>query len=139
MSWSPRKMGDSRAQREAKVKRTFGPIYELAGQIRGDAVDSIRGEPVLKAWGQYMSAAHTLEGFGRCFERIAPEEDLSAFAKVSKKLHVGMPIELAEVDSLILALRRCEAIYRVTPLKDLQAAIRTQMIADELEELGMVG
>lgn len=139
MSRSPRIMGDTRREREAKVRRTFGPLYELAGQLRADAVDAIKGEPVLMAWGQYMSAAHTLEGFGRCFERIAPGIDFDVFAKLSKRLKNGVPIEREDVDSLILSLRKAEGVYRVTPLKDLTSAINTQMIADELEELAEKG
>ena len=138
MARSPRIMGDSRKQREAKVRKTFGPLYDLASQLRADAVDSIRGEPVLLAWGQYMSAAHTLDGFGRCFERIAPDVDFSIFKTISKRIGNGVPITMAEVELLILTLWNAEAVYRVTPLKDLKAAINTQMIVDEFEEAGIL-
>ena len=138
MARSVRIMGDSRKEREGKIRRTFGPLYELAEQLRADAVDSIRGEPVLLAWGQYMSAAHTLDGFGRCFERIAPDMDFSIFKTVSKRIGNGVPITMGEVELLILCLRNAEAVYRITQLKDLKAAINTQMIIDELEEKGIL-
>lgn len=128
-------MGDSRREREAKVQRTFQPLYRLAGDILQDSVDAIKGEPVLIAWGQYMSAAHTLTGFGSCFARIAPQADLSIFDKLAAKLHHGAPVTKAEADALIIALRKCEAIYRCTPLKDLRAAILTEQIAIELDAL----
>lgn len=137
MSWSPRKMGDSRREREAKVKRTFGPIYHLAGEILDNAVSAIKGQPVIEAWGHWMDAGDTLESFGDCFRRVAPAADLGIFATIGKRLRAGTPITKAEADALVIALRKCEAIYRCTPLDDLRAAINTEMIAIELDALGV--
>lgn len=136
MSWSPRKMGDSRKEREAKVRRTFGPLYQLVKDLRQGEIDAIKGEPVLIAWGEYMSIAHTLTGFAGCFRRIAPEADLSIFDRIAARLHHGTPLTESDVDMLELALRQVEAIYRTTPLAKLKQAIMTEQIQIELDALG---
>lgn len=135
MSWSPRKMGDTRREREAKVHRTFGPLYALTSEILDNAVSAIKGQPVIHAWGHWMDAGDTLQSFGGCFERIAPAADLRIFQTIGKRLKAGAPITKAEADALVMTLRKCEAIYRCTPLKDLQAAILTEQIAIELDAL----
>lgn len=130
-------MGDSRLEREAKVRRTFDPLYRLAGEILDNAVSAIKGRPVVEAWGYWMDAGDTLQSFGDCFARIAPLADLRIFDTVGKRLKAGTPITKAEADALIIALRKCEAIYRCTPLNELKAAINTEMIAIEIEALGL--
>ncbi len=137
MSWSPRKMGDTRRERDAKVWRTFGPLYKLVRDLREGDVDAIKGEPVLVAWGEYMSIAHTLTGFSGCFKRIAPEADLSIFDKLAKRLHNGAPITEDDVNQLEQALQLIEKIYRATPLSQLKQAILTEQIAIELDAAGI--
>lgn len=134
--WIVKRMGDTRRQREAKVARTFGPLYHLVADLRADAVDSIRGEPVIVAWGHYMSAANTLTGFAGCFARIDKSADLTICARLANKLHYSTPITEAEVDALESSLRQLEAIYRRTPMSALVEAIRTEQIAIELDEMG---
>lgn len=135
MAWSKKKYGDTRREREAKVNRTFGPMYHLTNEILDNAVSAIKGRPVLLAWGHWMDAGDTLMSFGGCFARIAPEADVRIFDTIGKRLKAGTPITKAEADALIIGLRKCEAIYRCTPLKDLQAAILTEQIAIELDAL----
>lgn len=131
-------MGDTRRERDAKVHRTFGPLYHLAGEILDNAVSAIKGQPVIHAWGHWMDAGDTLQSFRGCFARIAPQADLRIFDTIGKRLKAGTPITKAEADALIIALRKCEAIYRCTPLADLKAAINTEMIAIELDTLGLI-
>ena len=138
MARSPRIMGDTRREREGKVYRTFTPMYALSSEILDNAVSAIKGQPVLYAWGHWMDAGDTLISFGDTFRRIAPDSrHLDVFATVGKKLKHGTPITKAEADALIVGLRKCEAIYRCTPVSVLRAAINTEMIAIELDELGL--
>jgi hypothetical protein len=134
MTWNIKRMGDTRREREGKVLRTFGPLYKLANDMRADAVDAVKGRPVLPAWGVYMDAADTLEAWADCFERLKTDT-LPAIRAIAKRLRHSVPVERHEVDNLILELRRCEAVYRVTPLDNLRSAINTQMIAFEFERL----
>jgi hypothetical protein len=136
MSWSPRLMGDTRRTREAKTRNTFVPLYTLAGEILDNAVSAIRGRPVVQAWGHWMDAGDTLMSFGDCFKRLAPDSrHLDIFDTVGKRLKAGTPITKAEADALVIALRKCESVYRCTPLKDLQEAILTEQIAIELDAM----
>ena len=137
MGWVPRLMGDTRREREGKIRRTFGPLYALSSEILDNAVSAIKGQPVSHAWGHWMDAGDTLISFGDTFRRIAPESrHLDVFATVGKRLKAGVPITKAEADALVVGLRKCEAIYRCTPLVELRAAINTEMIAIEFEAMG---
>lgn len=139
MAWSPRKMGDSRREREAKVQRTFGPLYSLSGEILDNAVSAIKGQPVIHAWGHWMDASDTLISFAGCFRRIAPTaQHIDVIDTVAKRLKHGTPITKSEADGLVMALRKCEAIYRCTPLSVLREAIMTEQIAIELDALGLM-
>ncbi len=135
MSWIIKRMGDTRREREGKVRRTFGPLYQLAESIRADAVDAVQGYPVLRAWGEYMNAGHTLSAFGGTMARVAPDLDLSIFDKVAVKLNAGTPITEDEAYRLFCAVRMCESVYRVTPLQKLRSALLTEQLAIELDEI----
>ena len=134
MARSVKKYGDTRRQRQAKYETSFAPIRELIRQMKADAVDAVRGEPVLHAWGHRMSAAETLSAFGRCFQRLT-DADLSIIQRVAKKLEVGVPITRGEVDLMESRIDLCAVIYQAATLDTLRSAIRTEEIAFAFEEL----
>ena len=135
MSWSVKKMGDTRREREAKVSRTFGPLYALVAQLETGEVDAVRGHPVIEAWGEYMRVDQVLAEVRRCFDRIAPHADWRAFDAVGKRLGNGVPITEDDVETLRNTIKQAEAVYRTTPLDYLKAMIRTELIAIELDAI----
>lgn len=135
MAWSRKVMGDSRRQREAKVERTFKPLYRLVEQLRTGEVDAVRGHPVLEAWGEFMRVDQTLAEVRRCFDRLAPHADWSAFDAVGKRLGAGVPITEDDVETLHNTIQQAEAVYRTAPLDYLRSMIRTEQIAIELDAM----
>ena len=134
--WLVKRMGDTRRQRESKIFRTFGPLFQLCKDMREGYVDAIHGECVVKAWGEYMPLAETLIEVANCLERITPEADFEAMRKVGRRIHHGMPLTVEDVDALESCLKRGVEAYRYAPLSVIRSAINTELIAIELAAIG---
>ena len=128
-------MGDTRRQREAKVERTFSPLYALVEQLRTGEVDAVRGYPVLECWGEFMRADQVLNEVRRCFDRISPHADWAAFDAVGRRLGNGTPITDDDVETLFNTIKMAESVYRSTSLDFLRSMIRTEQIAIELDAM----
>lgn len=139
MAWSVKRMGDTRREREAKVRRTFGPLRKMVADLRADQIDAIKGVPVLHAWDEWMDIGDALDGWHGCFSRIMPGENLDVFLRVGKRLKYGTPLTMDDVNALEEALDKCERKYRETPMPELKSAISTAQIAWELELRGKLG
>ncbi len=131
-----RKLGDTKRQREAKVARTFGPIYKFIRDMREDSVDCVQGYPMIWAWGEHMLAGHALIGFVGCVARLSPTLSVKPITSVAAKLDAGVPITLEEVAAMEVAVRAAEQVYRNLPIRTIKDAILTEQIAIELSQMG---
>lgn len=130
-------MGDTRRERDGKVRSIFGPIRRMIADLKQGEVDSIRGYPIIRAWGENMDLSDSLRGMAECFTRIAPGFDAEAFELVAKRLENGVFLEVCDVERLEAALNNAEAVYRVTPLEKVKSATVSAMIARQVKEMGI--
>lgn len=135
---SRKHMGDTKRERLGKAYRTFKPLRELSKQIKDDAVDSIKGVPILFAWGEHMAAADALHEIAMLFGRMDKEMDVEPINTLAKRLKHSVPLDMDTVKRFDQAIDNCEALYLTLPVKQIKEAILTEQIAIEMSAMGVV-
>lgn len=130
-------MGDTRREREAKAFRTFQPLRDLYEQIKADSVDSVKGQPVITWTGEIMNAGDALANVARVFSRMDASMDVIPLVKMAVRLDRSVPIDDDLLANFKSALDHCEAIYKQLPLSQIKAALLTEQIAIEVEDMGL--
>lgn len=124
--------------------RTFAPVYDLLRDLARGEANAVHGRVVLLDWEQeYCEAATALDGWVCCWERICDGEDLaidlSPIAQLQRFLSIGVLLTPELIERAKVSTDACYAAYRRIPRERLQSYSRTELIAIELDTLGLRG
>lgn len=122
--------------------RTFAPVYDLLRDLARGEANAVHGRVVLLDWEQeYCEAATALDGWVSCWERISDGEgldiDLAPLAQLQRYLSSGVLLTPELIDRAKISTDACYAAYRRIPRECLQSYSRTELIAIELDTLGL--
>ncbi len=122
-----------------KIKSWLIPIRRCLAELKGGEVDSIKGYAVTRLDEQdtYGRTDHCLAGFRALIERLCPAIDALALERIEKKLAHGVPLCVAEIDQALSLLHRCEDALIKHSVDEVKAAVLTEQIVIELDELRM--
>ena len=130
-------MSDTRRKREGKAYKTFRPLWELYEQIAQNAVDSVKGQPVITWTGEVMNAGDALANIARVFSRIDSSMDVIPIVKMAVRLDKSVPLDDDLLNNFKTALKHCESVFKQLPLSQIKAALLTEQIAIEVEDMGL--
>lgn len=132
--------GRNKPPTRAQARAWLAPIRKAFVEMLSGEVDSYRGYPITRihhADNDFARIDHAANGFTALIERLMPDFDLAPIRRISKKLEAGMLLEAREVDDALALLKRCEDRLIKFRRSDLVSAAKTEMIAIELEQLGI--
>lgn len=120
----------------------FAPVYDLLRDLRSGEANAAQGRIVLRDWeGDYCEAAAALEGLVGCWQRIIEGErlalDLAPLEQLQRFLAAGTMLTEALVDRVTALTDACLAVYKRIPYERLREYSRTEMVAIELDRLGL--
>lgn len=122
-----------------QMRSWLEPMRSCFAQIRSDNVDSIRGYAVtrLDHNDEYARIDHCIAGFRALIARLCPQIDVTALEKIEKKLAQGVPLTIAEIDSALSLIRKCEDALVKRTVQEVKDAVITEQVCIELDELGL--
>ena len=122
-----------------QMKSWLAPMRDCFAQIRADNVDSIRGYAVtrLDHKDEYARIDFCINGFVALIDRLCPDIDTSLLHKISKALANGVPLTIAEIDSALSLLHRCENRLIKRTVAEVKSAVLTEQVCIEIDELGL--
>lgn len=132
--------GKQKPPTRKQAKAWLAPIRKAFNEMLSGEVDSYRGYAITRihhADNDFARVDHAINGFVALIERLAPDFDISPIKRVSKKLENGILLEPAEVHECLALLARCEDKLIKFRRADLTDAANTEMVAIELERLGL--
>jgi len=116
------------------------PMRKAFREIKTGYVDSHRGYAVTRihhADNDVARVDHCINGFVGMLSRIAPEFDVSALTKVSKKLEAGVLLTVAEIDACFATLNAAEDRLMCFTRAQLKDAATTEMIHIDFQRMGL--
>ena len=125
-----------------QVHRTFAPIYELLRELRNGEAQTVQGRLVMRDWGSdLIEVAPALDGWVCCSQRIVEGEslkiDLRPLQRLQRHIANGVMLTLEMIDAAESVTEACERAYTQIPRERLIDYSRTEMIAIELDSLGL--
>lgn len=116
----------------------LAPIRNALAQIRSGTVDAIRGYPVtrLHTGDDYARIDWCINGFVALIDRVMPGAHTAPMRLLAKKLELGTPLHLADVDACTGLLHQVENTLIKTPRQTLIDAALIEQINIELERIG---
>lgn len=132
--------GRNKPLTRAQARAWLAPIRKAFVEMLSGEVDSYRGYAITRihhADNDFARIDHAANGFTALIERLMPDFYLAPIRRISKKLEAGMLLEAREVDDALALLKRCEDRLIKFRRSDLVSAAKTEMIAIELEQLGI--
>lgn len=134
------KAGREKPPTRAQAQAWLAPIRKAMAELRQGEIDAYKGYAITRIhWADedFARVDHAINGFTALISRLMPDFDLSPMRKVSKKLDAGILLELAEVDACIALLKIVEEKLITFPRRVLVDAANIEMIAIEMELLGL--
>lgn len=134
------KAGSNKPPTRAQAKAWLAPIRKAFVEMLSGEVDSHRGYAITRihhADNDFARIDHAANGFIALIERLMPDFDVSPIKRLSKKLEAGILLEAREVHDALALLKRCEDRLITFKRRDLTEAANTEMIAIELERMGL--
>ena len=132
--------GKQKPPTRKQARAWLEPIRRAFAEMRSGYVDSHRGYAITRIhWADedFARIDHAINGFTALMKRLMPELDIGAMDKVSRKLEAGVLLTLEELDACSALLNRAEDLLLKFRRCDLVDAANTEMIAIEVERLGM--
>ena len=122
-----------------KIRSWLAPIRACFAQMRSGEVDSIRGYAVtrLDQKDEYARIDFCINGFSALIDRLCPDVDTAPLHRISKALANGVPLTIAEIDSALSLLHRCENRLIKRTVADVKSAVLTEQVCIEINELGL--
>lgn len=133
--------GKAKPPTRRQAQAWLAPIKSALAELRTGEVDSYRGYAItqIKRFDEdFARMDHAINGFTALISSVAPDIDISAMTKLSKKLSTGVMLEMADLDSCQLLLKVVENRLIKIPRKTLKDAANTEMIRIELELAGLI-
>lgn len=118
----------------------LAPIRAALAELRTGEVDSLRGYAVTRIhWtdNDFARIDHAMNGFTALIQRVMPDVDIAPATRLSKRLETGVLLTLEDLDSASALLNRVEDRLTTIPRATLIDAANTEMIAIELERMGL--
>ena len=125
------------------MAKAFGPVDAMLARLEQGWIHSIKGNPVFyntsdSTWYDIPAA---LEGWIALWQRIAEhkqlELDLQPMRLLAARLHHGTPITPDEVARCVDIVTATKRHYRCMDVFDIGKLVKTQLIANNLEEMGV--
>lgn len=132
--------GKQKPPTRAQAKAWLAPIRKAFTEMLSGEVDAHRGYAITRihhADNDFARIDHAINGFVALINRLMPDFDISTITRISKKLENGVLLEAAEVHNGLVLLKHCEDSLIKFSRADLTKAANTEMIAIELERLGL--
>lgn len=125
-----------------QVHRTFAPIYELLRELRSGEALAVQGRLVMRDWcDDFVEVAPALDGWVCCWERIVDGEqlpiDLRPLRQLQRYIASGVLLTVEMIDAAEVVSGACERAYAQIPRERLIGYSRTELIAIELDALGL--
>jgi hypothetical protein len=123
--------------------QTFTPIYGLLSTLNSGHIEVADGRPIMTIWGgDQCEVGPALEGWISCWDRIINGERLPIDLESLRYLHWSlMSGHLLTVEMIAAAKQvtdQCYAAYTTLPRSVIISYSRTEQIAIELDELGLI-
>ena len=107
-------------------------------ELRSGYATTYRGYVVFKDWqGKLSRTDEALLGWVECWKRFDTGLDLTPHDRLRRKLSAGTPLTIAEIDDALSLLRKQENILATLPRDFIQDKTNTELIAIEMEQLGI--
>ena len=129
--------GKQKPPTRKQAQAWLAPIRNALSDLRSGTVDAIRGYPVtrLHAGDDYARIDWCINGFVVLTDRLMPDVDTVALRRLSKKLEIGTPLVLADIDACVGPLHQVESRLIKLPRQTLIDAALIEQINIELERL----
>lgn len=133
------KSGKAKPPTRKQAQAWLAPIRNALAQIRSGSVDAIRGYPVtrLHTGDDYARIDWCINGFVALIDRLIPSLDTAPMRRLAKKLELGTPLHMADVDACTGLLHGVESALIKMPRQTLIDAALVEQINIELERLGV--
>lgn len=131
--------GKAKPPTRKQAQAWLAPIRAALAEIRTGSVDAIRGYPVtrLHTGDDYARTDWAINGFVALIDRLMPDLDTATLRRLAKKLELGTPLHLADVDACTGLLHQVETRLIKLPRQTLIDAALVEQINIELERLGV--
>jgi hypothetical protein len=133
------KAGKAKPPTRKQAQAWLAPIRAALAELRSGSVDAIRGYPVtrLHSGDDYARIDWCLNGFVALIDRLMPELSTTPLRRLAKKLEIGTPLHLADLDACVGTLHQVETALIRLPRQTLIDAALVEQINVELERLGV--
>ena len=130
--------GKAKPPTRKQAQAWLAPIRNALAQIRSGSVAAIRGYPVtrLHSGDDYARIDWCINGFVALIDRLMPSIDTAPMRRLAKKLELGTPLHLADVDACTGLLHQTENALIKIPRQTLIDAALIEQINIELERIG---
>ena len=122
-----------------QIRAWLAPIRDCFAQMRSGEVDSIRGYAVtrLDQKDEYARIDFCINGFAALIDRLCPDVDTAPLHRISKALANGVPLTIAEIDSALSLLHRCEDMLIKLTFAEVKSAVLTEQVCIEVDAMGL--
>lgn len=131
-------LGKPMTRKEARA--WLAPVRQAFGQMLQGEADAIRGYAVTRLHHKddWARTDHCIAGFRCLIHRLMPDLDMTALARVEKKLAAGVLLTHPELEACMALFRTVEDRLLQHIKRDVLEAATTEQIAIELETLGLI-
>jgi len=132
--------GNNKTPTRKQAAAWLAPIRKAFREMKSGECDAYRGYAITRIHhcdNDFARVDYCINGFVAMLERVAPNFDVSAMRKVSKRLENGVLMTVEEIDACFLLLNQCETLLTKIPRNVLKDAAQTEQINIEFELLGL--
>lgn len=132
--------GKQKPPTRKQARAWLEPIRCAIAEMRNGEVDSYRGYAITRIhWADedFARIDHAINGFVALIIRLMPDVDIGCMQRISKKLESGVLLALDELNACSALLNHVEDRLIKFRRCDLVDAANTEMIAIEVERLGL--
>jgi len=127
----------------ADMAKAFGAVDAMFVRLADGWIHEIQGNAVFRnpADAKWYDIPEALAGWIALWERIAAHQsldiDLAPLARLNARLRYGTPITPEDVAAGTAIITACKKAYRRMDIYDIGSLVKTQLIANELENRGL--
>ncbi len=133
------KAGKVKPPTRKQAQSWLSPIRNALTELRSGNVDAIRGYPVtrLHTGDDYARIDWCINGFVALIDRLMPALDTGPLRRLAKKLELGTPLRMEDIDACAGLLHAVEGGLLKLPRQTLIDAALIEQINVELERIGV--
>ena len=123
-----------------QVEGWLFPIRNCLNEMKSGEIDAIDGLPVTRLSDDesFARVDHCIAGFVGAISRILPSYDVSPLKTLQEKLASDTPLFVSDVDSALGCLKNVGKPLIRVPWDAIKDALTTEMVAIELDRIGVV-